>query len=138
MFELASRIDLRFPSTRGNLLPSDLWRLQLKSKVKANVTLDTLAQAEDQKIRESQASVSFVDQNMSSQSTEVKDSMLRLDILKHIIGVRLKDQQEEENKRTNKKEMQELAALIDDKKKEAKKDLTIEELEAQMRKLSNK
>ena len=138
MFELASRINLRFPSTRGNLLPSDLWNLPLKSKVKANVTLDTLAQAEDQKIRESQVSVSFVDQNQSKQSTEMKESMLRLDILKHIIGVRLKEQKEEDAKRANKAEIQELASLIDDKKKEAKKGLTLEELEAQMRKLSNK
>ena len=138
MFELASRINLRFPSTRGNLLPSDLWNLPLKSKVKANVTLDTLAQAEDQKIRESQVSVSFVDQNQSKQSTEMKESMLRLDILKHIIGVRLKEQKEEDAKRANKAEIQELASLIDDKKKEAKKGLTLEELEDQMRKLSNK
>lgn len=135
MFELASRIALRFPSTKGQLTVEDLWRLPLKSATAAAVTLDSLAQAEDKKIREAQTTVSFVDQNKPSK--EVQDSVLRLEILKHIIGVKIKESSDSQKKKENNAAIQELASIIDQKKKDELQNLSVEELEARMRKLQN-
>lgn len=87
IFEKASRQKLRFASQRGDLTVEQLWDLPLTSQNAAS--LDSIAVALDTEIRNT-APRSFV----SSTTTGNTVLELKLDVVKHIIEVRM-----EENKR---------------------------------------
>lgn len=87
IFEKASRQKLRFASQRGDLTVEQLWDLPLTSQNAAS--LDSIAVALDTEIRNT-APRSFV----STTTTGNTVLELKLDIVKHIIEVRI-----EENKR---------------------------------------
>ncbi len=81
MFEQATRLKLRFPSTRGDLTAEDLWDLPLTSKRSAN--LDDIAKAVNRQLKLTEEE-SFVKPHTAENET----AALQLDILKHIIKVK--------------------------------------------------
>lgn len=87
IFEKASRQKLRFASQRGDLTVEQLWDLPLTSQNAAS--LDSIAVALDTEIRNT-APRSFVSTNTTGNTV----LELKLDVVKHIIEVRM-----EENKR---------------------------------------
>lgn len=119
MFDKATRIKLRFESTRGALSVEDLWDLPLRGKL----SLDSLAKVVNRQIK-SETGESFVD----SRSTVDTTQELRLDILKHIIGVKLAEEsasREAAEKREKNARIRELIAQKQDQELAGK---SIEEL----------
>ena len=119
MFDKATRIKLRFESTRGALSVEELWDLPLRGKL----SLDSLAKVVNRQIK-SEDGESFVD----SRSTVDTTQELRLDILKHIIGVKLAEEsdcREAAEKREKNARIRELIAQKQDQELAGK---SIEEL----------
>jgi hypothetical protein len=101
MFEQASRQKLRFSTTKGVLSTEDLWDLSLES-------LDALAKGVNKDVKE-QSEESFI----KKASTVSKDLQFRLDILKHIIEVKLAEKDEAKvkaDKRARLERLKEVAA----------------------------
>lgn len=96
MFEKASRLKLRYPSTKGNLTVEDLWDLPLTSA--KGPSLDELAIALNKKVKET-AEESFV----IKKSTANTRLALMFDIVKHIIEVKM-DEADAAKKRVAKKQ----------------------------------
>lgn len=124
MFEKATRLKLRFNVSKGTITTEDVWDLNL-------IALDNLAKSLNKEIKES-SEESFI--KARTQANETLD--LKFEIVKHIIGVKLAEQEakkqeiEKAQKRAllkdliNKKELNSLEEKsLDDLKKE------LEELE---------
>lgn len=80
MFEKASRVKLRYSTNRGVLSVEDLWDLSLEQ-------LDPIAINLNKRLKESQTE-SFI-------KTRTKDATeLKFNIVKHIIDVKLQEQEE--------------------------------------------
>lgn len=113
IFAKASRIKLRFESTRGLLTVEDLWSLKLSSVSSTAVTLDTLAVDVHEKAQKA-GKVSFVGKSKTASSNLDE---LRLEILKEIIAVKeAEDAAEslrEENRTKREKALEELARRKD-------------------------
>ena len=120
MFEKATRMKLRFQSNKGLLSVEDLWDLPLTST--KGDSLDTLAIKYNKEIKETEE-LSFVEEVR-------KDSPARLmlDILKHIIGVKLNEKKQREKDAENKKERERLLGIVERKQHQADEELSIAEL----------
>jgi hypothetical protein len=81
-FEIATRKKLRFQSGRGPLSVEDLWDLKLPQ-------LDIIAVAVDEEVANSPKK-SFI----TTRSVANKEAELKLEILKHIIQVKLEEEDE--------------------------------------------
>lgn len=90
MFKKASRLKLRFPTTRGALTVEDLWYLPLTSV--SGPSLDNVAIAANKEVKAS-GEESFVEQKSSTSTVAV----LKLDLVKEIIKVRLAEAKEYAN-----------------------------------------
>lgn len=121
MFETAFRQKLRFDSKVGQLSVEDLWELPLTSATKAN--LDQIAVDLNRQLKGTEES--FV-------STGKKNAVLELkfEIVKHIIGVRVAENQAKIDERNRAARKEQVEALIEEKKSEGLKALSLDELEA--------
>lgn len=126
IFEQASRLKLRFTTSRGDLATEDLWALPLQSDTKVN--LDALARAVAKQIREREGVESFVEPTRSA--TDTLD--LQLDILKHVIASRKADNAARLAKASAASEIEVLQGLLDKKKGEALEALSEEEIQARL------
>lgn len=128
MFEKAARLKLRFQANQGNLSVEELFDLSLAS-------LDNMAQVVNKKLRD-EGEESFLPTTTRKPTTH---NDLRLDILKHIIGIKVVEQ-EARKARTEKaatiSRLKELAMAKADEQLASKslEEITkqIAELEAQM------
>lgn len=126
IFELASRLGIRFASPKGPLTVEDLWNLPLQSNTgKAN--LDDIAKDIYRTIKERGEVISFVAPATNEKSEEGE---LALAIVKRIIEVRVAERDAESQKRKRAEEKQKILALIADKQDEALKGKSLEELQA--------
>ena len=126
IFEKASKVKLKFPSKLGKsaISVSDLWDLPLTSK--NGLSLDSLAIASHKAIKET-AEVSFVSSTRSSNTEEE----LRLEILKHIIDVRLQENAAVVDRKAKAEKIKRLDSLIESKENEIDSSKTIEQLRAE-------
>lgn len=109
MFEQASKIKLRFDSIRGALNVEDLWTLPLTSK--NGMDLDTIAKQVNRKLKDSDDEESFV---VTSSGANTLDK-LRLDILKHIIQVKLEEREKRAKAAEIKEKKQQILEIIERK-----------------------
>ena len=130
IFEKASRRQLRFESTKGELTVEQLWELPLTSATRVN--LDALAQAVNRELK-SLDEESFVQKTSNPRKTTLQ---LKLDILKHIIATRVAEQDAAEQAQTKKAEREKLQEILAAKQDAALENLTVEELEARLASLS--
>lgn len=130
LFEQATRKKLRFSTVSGTLSVEDLWDLPLTSKNFLN--LDTLAQALNAQVKETEGTISFVTPEKSPKNEELE---LSFEIVKHIIAVKVaeRDARKDANERADKK--QKLLALLDKKENEQLEGLSAEELRKQIAEL---
>lgn len=126
LFESASRLKLRFDSKVGQLSVEDLWDLPLTSNTKAN--LDAIAIDLNRQLQGTEES--FV-------STGTKNVVLELkfEIVKHIIGVRVAENQAKVDERAKAERKEKLQEILAQKKNEGLAALSVEELEAELAKL---
>ena len=104
MFERASRKALRFNSPKGLLTVEDLWQLPLTSAKNAN--LDDIARGLHAELKTE--TISFVTKTDAAD----EDTKLAFNIVKHIIDVRLAENEAKRNASERSEKRQQLLALI--------------------------
>lgn len=124
-FEKATRLRLRFETSRGNLNVEDLWRLPL-------IELDKLAIALNKQLKES-SEESFI----KAKSKDNKLLELRFDIVKHIIETLLSEDEEKKKAADKRAKREQLLELIAKKKNQELEGKSLEELEAELTKLED-
>ena len=124
-FEKATRLRLRFETSRGNLNVEDLWRLPLAE-------LDKLAIALNKQLKES-SEESFI----KAKSKDNKLLELRFDIVKHIIETLLSEDEEKKKAADKRAKREQLLELIAKKKNQELEGKSLEELEAKLTKLED-
>jgi hypothetical protein len=128
MFEKASRLKLRFESSKGLLTVEDLWDLPLTSR-RAGTSLDDLAKNINRQLKEDQEE-SFVER--STKNTELE---LAFDIIKHIITVRLAENDAKRVLAENKAKKEKLLEVIARKEDAAYDNMDINDLKRMVEEL---
>lgn len=123
MFEQASRLKLRFESKKGLLTTEDLWTLPLKATGNS-VDLDEVAKLVHQELKNSEE-ISFVTP-VSNNNTVAQ---LKMDVVKHIIAVKVTERDAAQKARDAKEKKQKILEIIARKQDEALVNYSIEELE---------
>jgi hypothetical protein len=116
MFEKASKMKLRFATSRGNITTEDLWDLPLPS-------LDTLAQQCQKEAKDD--TTSFI-KKVQPTNTVAK---LRFEVVKRVIDVRLAEIEAADNAAIVKGKKQQILAIMADKESESLKGASMEDLQ---------
>lgn len=124
MFEKASRLKLRFSTPQGTLSAEDLWDLPLTSNSN-RANLDDIAKGLNRKLKNADEE-SFVNKPKMSESVD----RLAFEIVKHVIEVRLQENEEAVKAQANKARKRQILELIAEKQNAALSEKSIEELTA--------
>lgn len=124
-FEKASRVGLRFETTKGLLTVTDLWHLPLED-TRDGCDLDTLAQNLHATLKD-RAEVSFVKKSTVSKTDESLE--LSFEIVKHIIKVRLEEADVKKQEIASKQHKAKIRNIIEKKKDEGLEAMSLEDLE---------
>lgn len=130
MFEAASRMKLRFPTTRGDLAVESLWDLPLSSK--AGFDLDAVAKAVNNDLKQ-QAEESFVQTSTNPRKALLE---LQMEILKYVIAEKQAENAARAAAAENKAKREKLLEVLAKKEDQALESLTPEQLKAQIAALS--
>lgn len=131
IFERATKKKLRFESPMGMLTVEDVWDLPLTTRNANKASLDDLAKKINRKIKENDEE-SFVVKKTAANS----DMNLRMDIVKHIIDVRMAEAEAAEKTRKDKVREQKILEILAHKEHEDLENMSKEELEALLKKQS--
>jgi len=126
MFQKASREKLRFDTGKGQLSVEDLWDLPLTSTT-GRPNLDSIAQELNKQLKTSDT-VSFVNPSKKTNNTV----QLKFDIVKHIIDVRLAENNARLQATEKAERKEKLRKLINAKEEEDLQGKTREELIAML------
>ena len=126
IFEKASKQKLRFETSKGFISTEQLWDLPLQSNT-GKVNLDDLAKEVSAKLKESEVE-SFVTKGKASNT----DDKLRLDILKHVIDVRVTEKEALSNQRANAERKRLLLDVLAEKRAANLSNLTEEQIQAEL------
>lgn len=126
IFETASKQKLRFETSKGFISTEQLWDLPLQSNT-GKVNLDDLAKEVSAKLNESEVE-SFVTKGKASNT----DDKLRLDILKHVIDVRVTEKEALSNQRANAERKRLLLDVLAEKRAANLASLTEEQIQAEL------
>lgn len=126
IFEKASKQKLRFETSKGFISTEQLWDLPLQSNT-GKVNLDDLAKEVSAKLKESEVE-SFVTKGKSLNT----DDKLRLDILKHVIDVRVTEKEALSNQRANAERKRLLLDVLAEKRAANLASLTEEQIQAEL------
>ena len=130
IFEQATRRAIRFESTKGDLSVEQLWDLPLQSRNQFD--LDTIAKTVNRQLNDV-TEESFV----SVRENPAKETLsLKLEIVKHIISVKLQEAEEARNRANKASEKEKLLRLLDEKQNEALRALTPEEIQERLKALA--
>lgn len=85
IFEKATRVKLRFPTTRGELSVEDLWELPLKG----TLSLNSIAVKLKKEVSSTEDMIDLVDGDAANKESNIKmaKTKLALEVVMHIIGV---------------------------------------------------
>lgn len=122
MFEQASRMKLRFATAKGELTTEDLWALPLTSQT-GKLNLDDIARGLFAELKDSKE-ISFVTPAVSND----KVTQLKFDIVKHVIGIRIKERDEAAAAAKNAERKQQILQIIAAKENEALSATSLDEL----------
>jgi hypothetical protein len=120
MFEQAARRKLRFETAKGLLSVEDLWDLPLTGK---GVNLDAIAVALYAQLK-NDLGVSFVNKTVSTND----DVQLKFDIVKHIIDVRMAENQAAATARENAAKKQRILEILNQRQDDALRGASEDEL----------
>lgn len=126
IFEQATKQKLRFPTTKGDLTVEQVWDLPLQAV--SAVDLDNLAKSVKRELN-ALTEESFVNIVESPAKSKLE---LKLEILKHIIGVKLKIAEDNRDAAAKREKREKLLSVLADKQDEALKSLTPEEIQKQL------
>ena len=122
MFEKAARLALRFITPKGSLTVEDLWDLPLTSA--SGASLDNIAKGLNRQIKEA-TTESFVVKTSKAD----EELQLKFDIVKHIIEVRLAENEVAKNAAAKKVQKAKLLEVLSRKQDAALEQKTPEEIE---------
>lgn len=128
LFEIATRKHFKFPSSVGLLATEDLWELSLNSTKINTPNLNSVAQAVNAELNKVDGVVDFVNPSSSKGSTLAAELAMKLDVVKHIIAVRVAEQDLAKAAIDKKARNDKIMDLIAKKKDNALETLSIEEL----------
>jgi hypothetical protein len=129
MFEKATRLKLRFESTKGLLTTEDLWDLPLNSAAR-HANLNDVARAISRELKDSSQ------EDFVSQKTPENDVLqLKMDIVKHVIAVRLAEADAAKQAAARREKKERLLGLIEQKQNEQLGGKSLEELQAMVAEL---
>lgn len=114
IFEEATRTKLRFPTALGNLTVEDIWDLPLITTTGAGVDLDIVARSTNKLLIQSEEE-SFV----APKTVQNATLRLKLDILLHIINIKLEEKAAREHKVENKLKKERILTAIAEKEDSA-------------------
>lgn len=126
MFEKITRKKVRFESPRGLLSIEDVWDLPLR---KGMLTLDDMAKSLSKELRDNEES--FVSDKKDEKIIIMK---LKFKAIKHIIGVKLKEEEACKKKVENKKKYDTIVDVIAEKEVEGLKKQSDKELRKSLKK----
>lgn len=125
MFEKATRNKFRFQSIQGQLSVEMLWDLPLTSRT--GMDLDTVAKAVNQDLKDSQAE-SFVKKVTTANSIHAD----KLEIVKHIIKVKMDEKDAAKEQRAKKASKEKLLEILERKQYEDLENMSVEEIKARI------
>jgi hypothetical protein len=123
IFERATRLGLRFDTVRGVLTTEDLWTMPLASS--NGFDLDAIARGLHRRLKDAEE-VSFV---VKTSNVSVTDE-LAFEVVKHVIDVKLAEQEASKTRAANREKKRRLQELIAEKQDESLKASSVEELQA--------
>ena len=130
IFEQATRRAIRFESAKGDLSVEQLWDLPLQSRNQFD--LDTVAKTVNRQLN-AVTEESFV----SIRENPAKETLShKLEIVKHIISVKLQEAEEARNRANKASEKEKLLRLLDEKQNDALRALTPEEIQERLKALA--
>ena len=129
MFEKASRLKLSFDTNKGQLSVSDLWDLPLSSTT-GRVNLDDIAIGLNSLVQDV-ATVSFVKKDSKVDPV----NQLKFDIVKHVIEVRLAENEAASKARDKAEQKQKILGLIARRQDEELSNKSVEDLTAMLNSL---
>lgn len=130
IFEQATRQQFRFQSIKGLLTTEDLWQLPLQSK--SGFDLDTVAKTINKMLKET-AEESFVT-SVSSANTALS---LALDVVKHVIAVKMEENAASRSRVERAAERQKLLEILEKKQDAALHELTPAQIAERLAALSD-
>lgn len=131
IFETASRKKLRFPTAVGDLTVEQIWDLPLTA-TNDRPNLDGLARETNRELK-SLAEESFVDEKPDPRKD---DLALKLDILKHVIGIRLAERDSAKKAVENAERKKRLLAALAAKDEQDLAGMSREDIEAEIAKIA--
>lgn len=123
MFKKASKLKLRFATTKGHVTTEDLWDLPLTN-------LDDLVKDLNKAVKEG-GEESFITKR--SRVSTILD--LKFSIIKQIIKDKLEEAERKENETANKTKKDKILEIIEDKENEGLRDESIATLKKMAKKL---
>ena len=129
IFETASKQKIRFSSARGELTTEQLWDLPLQSKT--NFDLDNVAKSANAELK-ALTDDSFV---ATAEKPGKEQATVKLEIVKHVIAVRLAENEAARFAASRKAEREKLLGILGDKQDEALKSMTPEQIQARLAEL---
>lgn len=130
MFETALKEHYRFPSVKGNVTTEDLWDMPLKAV--NNYCLNSVAKTLSAAMKESETE-DFVSKVTTSNSLlEAK-----MDIVKHIIAVKLEDKERAKNAKATKERREYLLSLKAGKEQEQDLKMSVKDIDKELAALDN-
>lgn len=120
MFDKATRMKLRFESNKGLLSVEQVWDLSLTA-------LNEMAKSLSRQVK---AAETDEEDFIGTKSNVDSELQLRFDVVKHIIGVKLKERDDSRDAAERKANNQIILELIQRKKQQELESKSVEELEA--------
>lgn len=120
MFDKATRLKLRFESNKGLLSVEQVWDLSLTA-------LNEMAKGLSRQVK---AAETDEEDFIGTKSAVDSELQLRFDVVKHIIGVKLKERDDSKDAAQRKADNQVIMELIQRKKQQELEGKSVEELEA--------
>ena len=129
LFQLASRQKFRFQSIKGELTTEQLWDLPLTAR--GGFNLDEVAKQVAAELKAA-GEESFVQKNSNPAKSKLE---AKLEIIKHIIAVKLEEAERAVKASQNQEERQRLLAVLNRKQDAALEELTPEQIQARLAEL---
>ena len=126
MFDKATRLKIRFETSRGQITVEDLWDLPLTSSAN-KPNLDDIAKGLHREIRNSAETASFVAPVSGAVNEELQ---LKFDVVKHVIEVRVAERNAAAEAAKRRETKQRLLEIIAMKEDESLRGKSLEELKA--------
>lgn len=132
-YEFVMRGKLRFPSPRGDLTAEQLWDVPLRSQ--DGFDLDNMARATNRKLKEV-TEESFVTTSQKPNATALRLEGT-LDMLKHVISVKLDEENQAREKAEQRKELELLTRIYAEKKEERLSESSEKDLQKRIKALKD-